>query len=396
MNQIQRKVLTTTCLSHSLIHVYELSVPALLLLIQNEFGTDDLQMGKVAGLYALLFGLGALPAGWLVDRLGSRPLLIACLWGSSLSMVGMAVSPGLSWFAVSAAAMGLFLSIYHPAGTALLTHAIPPSGRVFAWHGMAGNSGVAGASVIAGALGFLVGWRWAIGSLAVLGLVLGARAWTLPSPSVHELRAREGRGRWYSFAMLLVAAAFMGMVYRGMMTFLPKFFAVTYTDEAELGTAVGGLLTTTALLAGLAGMYIAGRLVDRGRHPALVFLVGAVMQAPFLLLVSYAGGSTLIPLFMCVSFFHFFTQPAGNHLVADLTPPRLRGLGYGIYFLMTFGAGSIGAGLGGWLSQQVGLQATFPALSLLLVPSVAAIIALGLMERGRKNTAAEEAGEVTL
>ena len=46
----------------------------------------------------------------------------------------------------------------------------------------------------------------------------------------------------------------------------------------------------------------------------------------------------LVPLFMGVSFFHFFTQPSGNHMVAEFTPPRLRGLGYGVYLLMTFGA----------------------------------------------------------
>ena len=39
-----------------------------------------------ATVYALLFGMGALPAGFLVDRLGSKPLLVVCLWGGSLSL----------------------------------------------------------------------------------------------------------------------------------------------------------------------------------------------------------------------------------------------------------------------------------------------------------------------
>ena len=36
MNGTQRQVLLTTCLTHGLIHVYELSVPALLILIQSK------------------------------------------------------------------------------------------------------------------------------------------------------------------------------------------------------------------------------------------------------------------------------------------------------------------------------------------------------------------------
>ena len=376
MTSTQRQVLTTTCLAHSLIHVYELSVPALLWMIQTEFGANDLRMGEIATFYALLFGIGSLPAGWLVDRIGSRPLLVLCLAGSSACMIAMALSPSLLALTLAAGGMGLCLSIYHPAGTALITHAMPASGRVFAWHGMAGNSGVAGASALAGLLGAWLGWRWAIGSLAVLGFVLALSALRLPSPTVHEIRSRPGEGHWKGFALLLVATAFMGMVYRGMTTFLPKFFAVSYTDELTLGTALGGVLTTAALLVGLAGMYTAGRLVDRGHHAAFVFLIGGTLQIPLLVAIRWIAGPALLPLFMSVAFFHFFTQPAGNKLVAQLTPPRLRGLGYGIYFLMTFGAGSVGGVLGGWVSKRTGLASVFPALAALLVPS---ILAVGLL-----------------
>ena len=388
----QRHVLYTTCLAHGLIHVFELSIPALLLLIQAEFSSDDLSMGKVAFAYSLLFGLGSLPAGWLVDRIGSRPLLIACLAGSSLSMVGMALAPGFVAFTVAATMMGLFLSIYHPAGTALITHALPPSGRVFAWHGMAGNTGVAIASALAGVLGAAFGWRRAIGLLALLGIGATLSAARIPAPTVTEIRSQPGKGDARGFALLLLTTAFMGMVYRGMTTFLPKFFALETSANVERGTAVGGLLTTAALMVGLLGMYTSGRMIDRGRHPALVFLLGGLMQLPLLVVIRWIAGPALVPLFMSVAFFHFFTQPAGNKLVAQLTPPRLRGLGYGIYFLMTFGAGSFGAIVAGWISAAFGLKQLFPLLAVLLLPSILAITALWLYTRRRGlSTAAEEA-----
>jgi MFS family permease len=226
-----RQVLWTASASHGLIHVYELAVPALLILIQADFGVGDLTMGGVVTLYGLLFGLGALPAGLLVDRLGSKVLLLVCLWGASLCMIGMAVSPSLSWFAGCAAGLGLCLSVYHPAGTSWITHSMPISGRVFATHGMAGSLGVAGASVIAGSLGALLGWRWAIGTLAVFGFGLGMLVLTLSTTPPHEVRSRPGRGRWPGFVLLLVAAAFMGMVYRGVTTFLPKFLGTRFTDS---------------------------------------------------------------------------------------------------------------------------------------------------------------------
>lgn len=379
MNHDQRHVLSTTCMAHGLIHVYELAVPALLLLIQSEFHAGDLQMGQVVTLYGMLFGAGSLPAGFLVDHFGSKTLLVLCLFGSSLALLGMALSPTLALFAVTAALMGLGLSIYHPAGTALITHAMPPSGRVFALHGMAGNTGVAGAAVIAGSLGALFGWRWALGLLSLVGLLLALVVTRLPTPTVHEIRAgRQGKGRWELFALLLVSAAFMGMVYRGVTTFLPKFFAIRYADSGSGGTALGGALTTAALLIGLIGMWVAGKLADRGIGPAKVFLLAAVMQAPFLIAIGYVGGPALLPLVMAVAFFHFMTQPVGNQMVADFTPPALRGRGYGIYFFMTFGAGSLGATVAGWVSERVELAYVFPALSALLVPCVLVMIWLAL------------------
>ena len=76
MSPSERRVLWTASVAHSMVHVYELAVPALLLLIQSEFVAGDLSMGRVVTLYTLLFGLGALPAGLLVDRLGSKLLLM--------------------------------------------------------------------------------------------------------------------------------------------------------------------------------------------------------------------------------------------------------------------------------------------------------------------------------
>jgi MFS family permease len=370
----ERQVLWTASASHGLIHVYELSIPALFLLIQTEFAAGDFAMGRVVTLCGLLFGLGALPAGLVVDRFGSKSLLLACLWGASACMVGMALSPSLAWFAVCAGCMGLFLSIYHPAGTALISTSLPLSGRVFATHGMIGNAGVAGSSVIAGALGARYGWRFALGGLAAAGAVVGLLVLALRLPERRAAREGVGSGHWPGFVLLLVAAGFLGMVYRGVTTFLPKFLGGRFAAGASNETAVGGALTTLALLTGLFGMYVAGRLVDRGLRPVSVFLVGTLLQAPFLVALGLLGGLALVPLAMALAFFHFFTQPPGNHMVARFTPPRLRGLGYGVYFLVAFGAGSLGASVGGFVSERVGLDIAFPALAALLVPAVIAVL----------------------
>jgi uncharacterized membrane protein YeaQ/YmgE (transglycosylase-associated protein family) len=52
----------------------------------------------------------------------------------------------------------------------------------------------------------------------------------------------------------------------------------------------------------------------------------------------------------------------------------MRGLGYGVYFLMTFGAGSFGASIGGWVSKNLGLHLAFPVFAGVLLPSIVAIL----------------------
>jgi MFS family permease len=383
MDRPQRTVLVTTSLSHGLVHIAELSVPPLLVLIQDEFGVADFQMGQVVATYGLLFGLGALPAGLLVDRLGSKRLLVACLWGASLSMLAMAASPSLGWFTVCAACMGLGLSLYHPAGTSLITHCMQATGKVFATHGMAGNLGVATSSAIAGGLGALLGWRWALALMAVPGLMLGVRALTLPSTQAVQQPGERAGGSWSRMLLLFVAAGFMGMVYRGMTTFLPKLFGTVHAGDLKSAAALGGALTTATLLVGMGGMYLAGRGADGGRHPASVFLAGALAQLPLLVAMAYAGRGALVPLAMGVAFFHFWTQPPGNQLVARYAPARARGLGYGLYFFLAFGAGSTGAGLSGWVSDQLGLVYIFPVLAVVLIPSALAMSVLRMRAQRR-------------
>jgi len=356
----------------------ELATPALLILIALEFGVGDLAMGQVVTLLGLLFGLGALPAGLLVDRFGSRTLFVAAMWGAATAVLAMAAAPGLPTFAAGAMLLGASISLYHPAGTALLTHATEATGAVFARHGMAGNAGIAAATVVVGTLGSAFGWRPALAALALPAVVIGAAALTLKTPPRAELRDRATPGDARSLVLLLGAAACMGVVYRGATTFLPKAFALAAGEAGAGGAAVGGAFTTAALVVGIAGMYGAGRAIDAGWSRPRMFLAAAVLQVPFLVgLGSVAAGPAgLLPIAMGLAFFHFMTQPIANNLVADYTPPRLRGMGYGLYFLCMFGAGSIGSTYAGWVSETWGFAKLFPALALLLVP--AALAALGM------------------
>lgn len=81
MDSAEQRIVAFTAGSHGLVHTYELSIPILLTVWVGEFSTTAAVLGLVVTVGYGLFGVGALPGGILVDRFGSKPLILACLGG---------------------------------------------------------------------------------------------------------------------------------------------------------------------------------------------------------------------------------------------------------------------------------------------------------------------------
>ncbi len=58
-------------------------------------------------------------------------------------------------------AIGLFASIYHPVGTAMIVSYAEKLGREMGLNGVWGNLGVASSALVTGVIGQYLGWRWA-------------------------------------------------------------------------------------------------------------------------------------------------------------------------------------------------------------------------------------------
>ena len=72
MNAAERRLITYTAAAHALVHITELTYPALLTRIADDFGVRAVILGTIASVFSWAFGGSAIPAGFLTDRLGSR------------------------------------------------------------------------------------------------------------------------------------------------------------------------------------------------------------------------------------------------------------------------------------------------------------------------------------
>nr|WP_188785980.1 MFS transporter [Halobellus salinus] len=169
-----------------MVHTYELSIPIFVSIWLAEFNVLPLGLTQIEVTAATLgvvvtagyglFGVGALPGGVLVDRVGSARLITLCLFGMGGSFVLLGLAPNLLVVAVALLLWGAAASVYHPAGLTLLSKGVEERGTGFAYHGIAGNVGTGLGPLVAATLLLFVEWTVVAVALAVPALFAGVYA----------------------------------------------------------------------------------------------------------------------------------------------------------------------------------------------------------------------------
>ena len=367
-------VLLVSC-AHALVHIFELALPSVEQDIADEYESGDEAAGKqlsgtMANVWRFPFGAGALLAGWLVDRFGSRRMLAVYLLGCGAMCAAAAIIYPLNALFGVMFTMGLFASIYHPAGLALISHEVEPDQlpRALGLHGIFGSLGIGGAPFIAGGILMLsTQWRHVYGALAVPGIGLGLIfAWLairdsqrigLPKANIDGTKDQEAR--WPAFFTLTLFAVLMGFTYAGVLSFLPRYMEGVIDMPAATSAGVKNYLAGSVLLVGCFGQYLAGRFAQR-KILEIQLLSITIGNIPGLLIMAFADGYWRVVGALIWSLIHFMHQPIYNSLIAKYTPRARRSLCYGFSFAMGFGFGSFGAAFAGSTTSNV---FTFGSLS---------------------------------
>jgi MFS family permease len=372
MNFKEKKIMGLTAVSHNLVHLYEGVLPPILPLLLIEFHTDYFHMGMIVTIFSYAFGLGSLPAGYFSDRFRPGKLISMFLLGAGGLSICIGAVNSLWVYGVLMGLIGLCCSLYHPASNTLITQVMSEKGRAFGIHGIAGSLGVAIAPVLSAAIGSGIGWKAPHILFGLLGI--GAGLYSLnksvqtPVPDTKKNLSSQPRtsGLRVSVPALVVfylSAAFLGLTYKGIMTFLPVYMgervSVEFLGISRL--ALAGSFATFALLSGAVGQYIGGRMVDRWR-PEFIYAGAICMGTAFVFLMAVSSNGVLIASAVMYAFFYFATQPIQNFMLSRYLPPDRYGLGFGVHFFITFGVGSTAAAFSGYLADHHGLASVFYAM----------------------------------
>lgn len=382
-----RSIATFTMLGHGLVHWFEMSIPIFLVVWIDEFSVSVALAGLVVALGYAPFGLGALPGGLLADRFGARRVIVVCYAGMTLSFLVLALAPSIQVVALALIAWGVAASVYHPAGMALISTGAERRGTVFAYHGIAGNTGIALGPFVAATLLAVFEWPVVAAVLAVPGVIAvgyGLRASFDPTAAVDDPDAGAGTAlsartllanSKYLFAggfvVVFALVTFEGLYYRGVLTFLPEILqdieatANLVPASGLAGIEPGDYVFVGLLVVGIAGQYAGGKLTERVAVERGLVVIFAVLAGLAVAFVPAADVGVIGLLAVCglLGFFLFAIQPFYQVAVAQYTPPDTRGLSYGYTYLAEFGFGAASIAIGGAVLGGVGLGAFFVVLA---------------------------------
>src|SRR5438067_5129677 len=329
--------------------------------VKAELRIDNERFGLFTSMFLWIYGLCSPAAGYLADRVGRRPVIIASLLVWSAATLGTGFVTGPAEMLVARALLGVSEAFYMPAAVALIVdyHQGRTRDRATGLH----LSGVYAGSILGGFGGWLAeeqGWRFGFllfGGVGVgYALVLMVLLPQPPAPGEPQAPARglppehPRAGAWGSpgtaprgafaallttrgFVLLLLMNALNGAAYWPLRSWLPSFF------RAELGVSQrwAGLYGTAAFNAAAFGGMLLGSTVSdwwsatNPRARALVPAVGFCLAAPCLFALGVAG---LVPVLVgCV----VAAGISQGFLDANLMPaactvcePRHRATAYGL------------------------------------------------------------------
>ena len=381
---------------HTLDHTLTLLYPTVVLALEREWGLgfNELMALMIAG--QILFGAGALPAGWLGDRWSMLGMMVVYFFGIGFACIATGFARNPFEVALGLAVTGLFASIYHPVGMAWLIRSAESRGRALGVNGMFGAFGVALGPIVAAVCTDFISWRAAFilpGAVTVaIGLALLV-AWRLgyvsenagavrtkpePQPSSADVKR--------AFIVMTLTMTCVGLIGNTFMVILPKLFQERLTGIVGEGTfGVGALVTGVFLVAAFA-QYIGGRLADR-LGMRRVYLVSFVLQAPILFAAAFLTSWLLLFVAVAMVFINIASLPSENGLIAHFTPPDWRGAAYGAKFVLALGVSGAAIPIAAEIYTATG---EFTLLFVLLA-GCAAMVAAGawLLPDDRKTPVAE-------
>ncbi|WP_227870852.1 MFS transporter [Orrella marina] len=352
--------------AHASSHFFQLVIPSLFVPLGQAFALDFVQLGFLMTLFFVVSGFGQAASGFVVDRIGARPVLwfgVACFLVAALVLYA---ATGYGTLMLAALIGGIGNAVFHPADFSILNHRVQPSrlGHAFSIHNVTGTLGWALSPVFVVGLTALFGWRSAALAVALLMalvlvlIVLGRESLEVPGTRELNRRASEGEkssevfgdvrdeehrlkspGVLATLRQLLASPALWGAFLFFCCATVALSAVQNYTIPLMgslygMAAVAAGSVITAYMVGQIVGMLAGGFLVNATPRTELVVLASLLLSATMFVLLA----SGVVPGYMAMfimsmaGFFSGASAPSRDMMVRKVTPKRSVGSVYGLVY----------------------------------------------------------------
>jgi MFS family permease len=327
------------------------------------------------------FGAGSLLTGWLGDRWSRRHMMVIFFIGIGASMIAVGLVNTRLELGAALLSIGIFASIYHPVGTAMIVSYAETLGRQMGINGVWGNLGVASSALVTGVVGQYLGWRWAFilpGTVTILiGLCFMAMVRHEDRTNAKQAAAQARVAKedmWRVIVAPLVVVIAVSTTFNAVTVALPKLFAERLNGLTR-SPALLGVIAAGVYVFGAMTQYTIGKLIDRYSLKAVSLPLSFVL-APFLYVAAELSNLPLIIAAIGIVMGAFGQVTINDAMVGKYTSEEWRSRAYAVRYFVGFTAAGVSVGLVAWLYQQGGFVTMLHAFAGLCLLVIAAAIIL--------------------
>ena len=350
---------------------------------------DEIIIYGVAGF--ILFGAVAPLAASLADRFSRSLLLVIYHFGIGLAAILAGFAQTVWQLSAAIGLIGVFASIYHPVGIAMLIKSNRRIGFRLGINGVFGNMGVAAAPLIAGILLTMGDWRLCFILPGLFCLIYGFAFITAleeeyQQPTQKKQVKKSGFSpNWkLALAAVFLSTASGGFVFSAMTFVVPRYFEISMVSISS-SVAITGLLASLVYACASFTQIAVGWIIDRVEPKWVLFGIG-IGQIFFIFLTSQFTDYALFFAMLIAMSFVFGQIPITDTILSRYVPDEWRAKALSLKFMLNLVVGAAVLPICGMLLQSgMMMSSLFVILSCIAALVVASGIILPVQKASHRQ-----------
>jgi len=336
------KIIALVGLAHSSSHFSHLILPLMFPVFIKAFGLSYSALGFVMSMFFFISGVGQAGSGFVVDKVGARPVMFVSLLILAAGCFWTTNAQGYQDLIIVAILLGLGNCSFHPMDYTILNQRVSAKriGYAYSAHGLTGNLGWAVAPVFMVGITQISNWQTAffcagLVFLVIAGVLIVYKESILTQPQIKLKIAETGEHTsilklpmvWWCFSFFFFSTITLAVVQNYSVIILQSLYSVSLQSAT--------MTLTSYMLCAAAGMLSGGFVA--AKWPTQSDQVVATCMAVAALLIALCASTWLSGVWAMVflaatGFALGIGGPSRDMMIRNATPKGATGRVYGVVY----------------------------------------------------------------